>query len=101
MLRPFRSYKRELLKDLTDPREAAAYLTVALHEGSREEFLLALRNVAEAHGISTLATKAKLSRESLYRTLSARGNPRLSSLEPLLDKMGLRLTVAVKKQIPA
>jgi len=46
-----RSYHDELLKDLTDPQEAAAYLNAALEEGSAELFLIALRNIAEARNL--------------------------------------------------
>ena len=46
-----RSYHDELLKDLTDPQEAAAYLNAALEEGSAELFLTALRNIAEARNL--------------------------------------------------
>ncbi len=46
-----RSYHDELLKDLTDPQEAAAYLNAALEEGSVELFLTALRNIAEARNL--------------------------------------------------
>ncbi|QTA86232.1 DNA-binding protein [Desulfonema magnum] len=43
-----KSYQEKLLKSLTDPDEAAAYLNAALDEGSDEVFLMALENVAEA-----------------------------------------------------
>ncbi len=46
-----RSYHDELLKDLTDPQEASAYLNAALEEGSFELFLIALRNIAEARNL--------------------------------------------------
>ena len=38
----------------------------------------------------------KLSRESLYRTLSRKGNPRFSTLEAVLESVGLKLAVEVK-----
>ena len=63
------SYMEDLLQDLRDPREAAAYLNAAIEEGSQEAFLLALRDVAEAHGMSDVARKAHLNRESMYRML--------------------------------
>ena len=44
------SYQEDLIEALKDPREAAAYLNAAMEEGDRELFLLAMRNVAEAHG---------------------------------------------------
>jgi len=69
-------YQKDLIEALKDPTEAAAYLNAALEEGDRETFLLALRNVAEANGgMAAVADKAHLNRESLYRTLSRRGNP--------------------------
>ncbi|MGH7208448.1 MAG: addiction module antidote protein [Nitrospiraceae bacterium] len=93
-----KSYQAELLESLRDPREAAEYLNAALEEDDPELFLLALRNVAEAQGgVAQLAEKTKLNRESLYRMLSARGNPELRSLEALLQALGLRLAVTVAK----
>jgi len=91
-----RSYQEQLLQDLSDPDEAAAYLNMALNEGSTAVFLKALRNVAEAHGIQKTAKQAKLNRESLYRMLSDQGNPQLSSLSMLLESLGLRLSIEVK-----
>jgi probable addiction module antidote protein len=91
-----KSYQESLLAALQNPAEAAAYLNAAMEEGDTALFLLALRNVAEAKGISHLATGAHLNRESLYRMLSEQGNPQLSSLTTLLDALNLRLAVTVK-----
>lgn len=44
------TYQEDLIEALKDPQEAAAYLNAAIEEGDRTLFLLALRNVAEAHG---------------------------------------------------
>jgi probable addiction module antidote protein len=99
MAKRTKDYQAALLESLRDPEEAAAYLNAALEENSEdaeELFLLALRNVAEARGIAKLAKEAALNRESLYRTLSAKGDPRLSTLGALLDALGLRLAVEVK-----
>jgi len=91
-----KDYRESLLQDLQDPSEAAAYLTAALEEGDSTVFLLALRDVADARGMSVLAAKAQLNRENLYRMLSESGNPQLDSLTALLDALDLRLAVAVK-----
>src|SRR5262245_49648141 len=91
-----KDYRETLLEDLHDPQEAAAYLTVALEEGDSAVFLLALRNVADARGMSAVAAKAQLNRESLYRMLSERGNPQLDSLTALLEALDLRLAITVK-----
>jgi len=87
-------YQKDLLEALKDPTEAAAYLNAALEEGDKEAFLLALRNIAEANGgMKAVAEKAHLNRESLYRTLSHRGNPEIRTLFSLLHGVGLRLSV--------
>ena len=90
-------YRKGLLKDLKDNEEAAAYLNEALEDESKEVFMLALRDVADAKGISDLAKKSGLNRENLYRILSEKGNPQRGSLSVLLESMGLKLAVEVKK----
>ena len=88
-------YEEELMQWLQDPENAAAYLTAAIEEGDRKGFLLALRNVAQARGgMSLVAEKANLGRESLYKMLSEKGNPEFRSVASVLHGMGLRLTVA-------
>ena len=87
-------YQKDLIETLKNPAEAAAYLNAAIEEGDREAFLLALRNIAEANGgIRAVAEKSHLNRESLYRTLSRRGNPEIKTLFSLLPQMGLKLSV--------
>lgn len=88
---PVKNYDELLLESLQDPEEAAAYLT-ACYEDSEEVFLQGLRKIAQSHGgVASLAKKTKLNRESLYRMLSENGNPQLSSLTTILEKMGLKL----------
>ncbi len=95
-----RDYEESLKDGLRDPEEAAGYLNACLAGGSREVSLLALRQVAAAHDIGSVAKQSDLGRESLYRTLSAKGNPRLETLLRLLDSAGLRLSVEAKKRKP-
>ena len=89
-------YEDGLKKALADPEEAAAYLNAALEDGSQDVFLMALRDVAEARGLTRLARVTSLNRENMYRILSEKGNPQLSSLNALLDSLGLKLAVKVK-----
>ena len=91
-----KDYHSWLLKRLSDPIEAARYLKIA-KEDSQEAFLNALRNVAESHGMAKVAEGAGVTREGLYPTLSQEGNPRLSTLDSVLDVLGLELTVQLKK----
>jgi probable addiction module antidote protein len=91
-------YHAWLIKSLHDPEEAAIYLQVALDEyqtdGEVEAFLIALRNVTEAQGgVGKLAKRAHLNRQSLYRTLSSKGNPRLDTFGLLLKGLGFHLSI--------
>jgi probable addiction module antidote protein len=79
-----------------DPEFAAEYLKAALEdEGEPQVLLIALRHVAQARGIAKVAKATGIERESLYRALSVRGNPRLSTLVAVTKAIGLRLTVEV------
>ena len=87
------SYDAFLQEELRDPELAAEYLTAAIEEDSPELFLIALRNVAEAHGgIGAIADATHLNRQTMYRTLSSEGNPTFSTLLTLLRAVGLNLS---------
>lgn len=88
-----RDHQEYLLETLKDPNEAAAYLNAALEENDNELFLLALKNVIKATGMTKVAKKANLNRENLYRMLSKKGNPELSSLWALLSSIGLEISI--------
>jgi probable addiction module antidote protein len=78
-----------------NPKFAAEYLKAALEDTEEPRVLLiALRRIAEARGgIAKVAKAAGIERESLYRALSAKGNPRLSTLVAVTKAVGLKLTV--------
>ena len=84
-----------------DPTFAAEYLNQVLADADPAELMLALRRIAQAFGgVPELARRTNLNAKSLYRTLSARGNPELKSLVALLDAVGLRLAVAPVRASP-
>lgn len=94
------SYEEWLIHSLKNKKEAVAYLQVALEEYQKdsdlEAFLLALRHVAEAQGgIAKLAKKTHLNRESLYKTLSSKGNPKLQTIGLLLKGLGFEFSIKV------
>ena len=77
-----------------DVTHGAALLEAALETGDAGDFMAALRLIAEARGgIAKIAEMTGLNREALYRTLSKRGNPQLSSLLPILQATGLKIAV--------
>src|SRR3974377_940553 len=91
------SHDEALVRQLRrDPDFAAEYLRAALEDADEPRVLLiALRRIAEARGgIAKVAKAAGVERESLYRALSPKGNPRLSTLAALAKGMGLKLTGA-------
>jgi probable addiction module antidote protein len=78
-----------------DSESAIAYLNEALNDAENPGVLLiALRRIAEVRGgIAKVAKAVGIERESLYRALSAKGNPRLSTLVAVTKAVGLKLTV--------
>ena len=88
-------YENFLDKQLKSPKACVAYLNAALDQDDDEAFLLALRDVARAHGgLSRLAQMAKIHRVTLHRMMSKHGNPLLHNVTGILHVMGLKLTVA-------
>ena len=82
-------YRRE---HLADERNAASLLDEALGSGDEGDIMYALRAIAEARGgVAGIASATGLSRETLYRTLSRSGNPRLSTLLAVIRAAGVRL----------
>jgi probable addiction module antidote protein len=91
---------KELRKD---PEFAVEYLKLALESlddpEDRGVSLVMLRALAEAYGgLGAVAAKAGVSRESLYRSLSPKGNPTLKTLVAVLNTMDLRLSVVPRQK---
>jgi probable addiction module antidote protein len=83
---------------LKTEKDIVAYLNAGLEDGEPAVLLEALRNVAQAKGgMGALAKAAGVSRESLYRTLSRRGNPKIETIMALLHALGLKLTIERRK----
>jgi probable addiction module antidote protein len=90
------SHDQAMIRELrANPQFAAEYLKAALEETDEPKVLLiALRQIAEARGgMAKVAKAAGLERESLYRALSPRGNPRFSTLMAVAKAVGLKITV--------
>ena len=70
-----------------------AYLEAALEENDPALIAAALGDIARAKGMTEVAKKAGLGRESLYKSLSAQGNPELSTVLKVIHALGLKLQV--------
>ena len=89
-----KSYDDSLTAALTDPAEAAAYLDAVLEMEDPAALLVALRQVAKAHGMAEVARRADVGDKTLFRALSENGNPTLDTVTKVLHAVGLRLSVA-------
>ena len=79
----------------------AAYLAEVFASGDPAFIADGLGVVARARGMTQVAKDAGLSRENLYRALSAKGNPELATLMQVLATLGFRLTVEPIEHVPA
>jgi probable addiction module antidote protein len=76
---------------LVTDEDMAAYLEAALQEGDSALIAAALGDIARAKGMSQIARDAGLGRESLYKALSADGNPEFATIMRVVSALGLRL----------
>lgn len=89
-----KSYEASLTAALTDPEEAAAYIDAVMELDDPAALLVALRQVAKAHGMAEVAWRADMGDKTLFRALSENGNPTLDTVTKVLLAVGLRLSVA-------
>lgn len=99
-------HAREVAELREDRDLAVEYLKAAMESlddpDDRAAGLLALRTVAEAYGgLGAVAAEAGISRESLYRALSAKGNPTLRIILAVLKTVGMRLSVEPGERLAA
>jgi probable addiction module antidote protein len=79
---------------LKSGEDMLAYLDACMEEaGDDPAFIaVALGNIARAHGMVQLSKQTGLTREGLYKALSAEGNPSLGTVLKVLKALGLKLT---------
>lgn len=86
--RPF-----DVVDYLKSDEDLQAYLEAVLEENDPALFAAALGDIARAKGMTQLARDTGLGRESLYKALSAEGNPELATVFKVMRALGLRLQV--------
>jgi len=94
-------FENHIKEELHDPEFLEEYLNEALKEEDPRVLLIALKYIAQsrAGGIAGFAKKAGYSRQTIYKTLSAKGNPTFKSLNTFLDAAGYRLKIIkIKKK---
>lgn len=82
---------------LKSEEDMVTYLEACMEEGGDDPAFIAvaLGNIARAHGMVQLAKETGLTREGLYKALSAEGNPSLGTVLKVLKALGLKLTPQV------
>jgi probable addiction module antidote protein len=80
---------------LDTPEVMAAYLTACMEDDTPGLFMAALSDVARAKGMTEVARKSGLGRESLYKALAPGAHPRHETIRKIIAALDLKLTVAV------
>ncbi|MEJ8309032.1 addiction module antidote protein [Agrobacterium larrymoorei] len=78
---------------LESDEAVVAYLEASFEDGDPRIIAVALGNIARAKGMSQIAKEAGITREALYKSLSDKGDPKLSTLLGVMRALGLRLSV--------
>ena len=76
---------------LETKEDMAAYLNVALEEDDPSLIMAALGDIAHARRMAVVAQETGLGRDSLYKSLSANGNPEFATVLKVVCALGLRL----------
>jgi probable addiction module antidote protein len=86
--------KWDVVDYLKTDEDMANYLEAAIEDGDSAVISAALGDIARAKGMSQVARKAGLGRESLYKALSPDGNPEFATILKVVKALGLRLHAA-------
>ncbi len=78
---------------LSDMETAAAYLEAAIDEGGDDPAVIAaaLGAIARSGNLSELSRRTGMSREGLYKALSAEGNPSFATIVKVARALGLSI----------
>lgn len=77
---------------LESEEDIATYLNAVAEEGDPVLLQAALGDVAKARGMTNIAKEAGVSRESLYKSLSAAGNPSFQTIAKVSNALGLQVS---------
>jgi probable addiction module antidote protein len=81
---------------LNTREDVAAYLSEAFETGDEKLIAIALGNVARAEGFAAVAEQTGLTRQGLYKSLSADGNPEFSTILKVMNALDLQLVAQPK-----
>ena len=86
----------DIAEHLTHPADQAELIEDAFASGDPSIVRNALNLVARAQGMTQVAREAGVTREALYRSLSAEGDPRMSTLFGVVKALGVKLRATIE-----
>jgi probable addiction module antidote protein len=81
----------DIATTLDSDEAIAEYLSQVIEDGDSEEFIRALGNIAKARGMTEIAEKSGLGRESLYKALRSDASPRFDTIRRVCLALGVKL----------
>ena len=84
--------KWDVSEYLETEEDIAAYLNAVMEEGDPALLQAAIGDIAKARGMTSIAREAGVGRESLYKSLSANGNPSFQTIAKVADALGLQVS---------
>ena len=95
--KPIKTRPWDAADHLHDELDIAAYLDAAFEDGDPQLIAAALGDVARSHGMTRIAAKTGLGRESLYKALSAEGNPGFATVLKVMQALDFRLVLSATR----
>ena len=89
--KPIKTLRWDAADHLQDDKDIAAYLDAAFEDGDPQLIAAALGDVARSRGMTRVAARAGLGRESLYKALSPQGNPEFATVVKVMQALGFQL----------
>ena len=85
--------KFDVVDYLKTEKDIAGYLSAVLEDGDPALFVAAIGDIARAKGMTEIAKKSGITRESLYRALKIEARPRFETVAKVIHVLGMKLSV--------
>lgn len=85
--------KFDVVDYLKTEKDIAAYLSAVLEDGDPALFVAAIGDIARAKGMTEIAKKSGVTRESLYRALKVEARPRFETVTRVVRALGMKLSI--------
>lgn len=85
--------KFDVVDYLKTEKDIATYLSAVLEDGDPALFVAAIGDIARAKGMTEIAKKSGVTRESLYRALKVEARPRFETVTRVVQALGMKLSI--------